>query len=93
MTKQEMIDKLTEIDGYANEDVRLTMIDSVVTSLKKGIYPTKVLSRIETLISKHQKIKAKKQRIKKGLQLVPLSLEAELPFSASFFMREKFKDS
>ena len=37
MTKQEMIDKLTEIDGYANEDVRLTMIDSVVTSLKKGI--------------------------------------------------------
>ena len=41
MTKQEMIDKLTEIDGYANEDVRLTMIDSVVTSLKKGIYQIK----------------------------------------------------
>jgi len=66
MTKQEMIDKLTEIDGYANEDVRLTMIDSIVTSLKKGVYPTKVLSRVETLINKHQKIKAKKQRIKKG---------------------------
>ena len=61
-----MIDKLTEIDGYANEDVRLTMIDSIVTSLKKGIYPTKVLSRVETLIGKHQIIKGKKQRIKKG---------------------------
>ena len=66
MTKQEMIDRLTEIDGYANEDVRLTMIDSVVTSLKKGIYPTKVLARVETLINKHQRIKAKKQRLKKG---------------------------
>ena len=66
MTKQEMIDKLTDMDGYANEDVRLTMIDSIVTSLKKGVYPTKVLSRVETLINKHQKIKAKKQRIKKG---------------------------
>ena len=42
------------------------MIDSVVTSLKKGIYPTKVLSRVETLINKHHLIKAKKQRIKKG---------------------------
>ena len=41
---QSMIDRLTELDGYANEDVRLTMIDSIVTSLKKGIYPTKVLS-------------------------------------------------
>lgn len=68
LSKQQinMIDKLTEMDGYANEDVRLTMIDSVVTSLKKGIYPTKVLSRVETLINKHQAIKAKKQRIKKG---------------------------
>ena len=66
MTKQEMIDRLTDIDGYANEDVRLTMIDSIVTSLKKGIYPTKGLARVETLINKHQKIKAKKQRIKKG---------------------------
>ena len=39
LSKQQvkMIDKLTEIDGYANEDVRLTMIDSIVTSLKKGI--------------------------------------------------------
>ena len=37
LSKQQvkMIDKLTEIDGYANEDVRLTMIDSIVTSLKK----------------------------------------------------------
>ena len=66
MTKQEMIDILSDIDGYANEDVRLTMIDSIVTSLKKGIYPTKVLARVETLINKHQRIKAKKQRIKKG---------------------------
>ena len=66
MTKQEMIDKLTDMDGYANEDVRLTMIDSIVTSLKKGVYPTKVLSRVETLINKHQKIKARKQQIKKG---------------------------
>jgi len=44
----------------------LTMIDSIVTSLKKGIYPAKVLSRVETLINKHHVIKAKKQRIKKG---------------------------
>ena len=66
MTKQEMIDRLTDIDGYANEDVRLTMIDSIVTSLKKSIYPTKVLARVETLINKHQKLKAKKLRIKKG---------------------------
>ena len=66
MTKQEMIDRLTDIDGYANEDVRLTMIDSIVTSLKKGIYPTKVLARVETLINRHQRIKAKKQRLKKG---------------------------
>ena len=67
MSKQQekMLDKLTEMDGYANEDVRLTMIDSVVTSLKKGIYPKQVLGRIETLIGKHQKIKAKKLRIKK----------------------------
>ena len=63
---QSMIDRLTELDGYANEDVRLTMIDSIVTSLKKGIYPTKVLSSVETLIRKHQIIKGKKQRIKKG---------------------------
>ena len=68
MSKQQekMLDKLTEMDGYANEDVRLSMIDSVVTSLKKGIYPTKVLSRVETLINKHHLIKEKKQRIKKG---------------------------
>ena len=66
MTKQEMIDRLTDIDGYANEDVRLTMIDSIVTSLKKGIYPTKVLARVETLINKHQRIKLNKQKIKKG---------------------------
>ena len=66
MTKEKLLEKLTEMDGYANEDVRLTMIDSVVTSLKKGIYPTKVLARVETLINKHQKIKAKKLRIKKG---------------------------
>ena len=68
MSKQQekMLDKLTEMDGYANEDVRLTMIDSIVTSLKKGIYPAKVLSRVETLINKHQRIKARKQRIKKG---------------------------
>ena len=69
LSKQQvkMIDILTEIDGYANEDVRLTMIDSIVTSLKKGIYPTKVLARVETLINKHQRIKARKQRIKKGV--------------------------
>ena len=66
MTKEKLLEKLTEMDGYANEDVRLTMIDSIVTSLKKGIYPTKVLARVETLINKHQKIKARKQRIKKG---------------------------
>jgi len=66
MTKEKLLEKLTDMDGYANEDVRLTMIDSVVTSLKKGIYPTKVLARVETLINKHQKIKARKQRIKKG---------------------------
>tara|TARA_Y100000592_G_scaffold15470_1_gene22657 strand:+ start:64 stop:267 length:204 start_codon:yes stop_codon:yes gene_type:complete len=66
MTKEKLLERLTEMDGYANEDVRLTMIDSIVTSLKKGIYPTKVLARVETLINKHQVIKARKQRIKKG---------------------------
>jgi len=65
MTKQEILDRLTDIDGYANEDVRLTMIDSVVSSLKKGVYPTQVLSRVETLIKKHQKIKTHKQMIRK----------------------------
>ena len=64
--QERMLDKLTELDGYANEDVRLTMIDSIVTSLKKGIYPTKVLSRVETLISKHNLIVEKKKKIKKG---------------------------
>ena len=84
MTKQEMIDRLTDIDGYANEDVRLTMIDSIVTSLKKGIYPAKVLSRVETLINKHHLIKAKKQRIKKGFQLVPLSTKWGYPSPLQF---------
>tara|TARA_S200000501_G_scaffold329622_1_gene330346 strand:+ start:1765 stop:1968 length:204 start_codon:yes stop_codon:yes gene_type:complete len=65
MTKQEILDRLTDIDGYANEDVRLTMIDSIVSSLKKGVYPTRVLSRVETLIKKHQKIKTHKQMIRK----------------------------
>tara|TARA_B100001250_G_scaffold414622_1_gene454793 strand:+ start:5964 stop:6167 length:204 start_codon:yes stop_codon:yes gene_type:complete len=65
MTKQEILDRLTDMDGYANEDVRLTMIDSVVSSLKKGVYPTQVLSRVETLIKKHQKIKTHKQMIRK----------------------------
>ena len=39
LSKQQinMIDKLTEMDGYANEDVRLTMIDSIVTSLKLSL--------------------------------------------------------
>ena len=67
MTKEKMLEKLTDMDGYGNEDVRLTMIDSIVTSLKKGKYPTKVLARVETLIKKHQIIKAKKMKIKKGL--------------------------
>tara|TARA_X000001382_G_scaffold9450_1_gene6712 strand:- start:1332 stop:1535 length:204 start_codon:yes stop_codon:yes gene_type:complete len=67
MTKEKMLEKLTDMDGYGNEDVRLTMIDSIVTSLKKGKYPTKVLARVETLIQKHQAIKAKKIKIKKGL--------------------------
>ena len=65
MTKEKLLEKLTEMDGYAMRMLRLTMIDSVVTSLKKGIYPTKVLARVETLINKHQKIK-EKQQIKKG---------------------------
>ena len=54
------------VSDIGNLEDALTMIDSIVTSLKKGVYPTKVLSRVETLINKHQKIKAKKQRIKKG---------------------------
>ena len=57
MTKQEMLDRLTEMDGYGNEDVRLTMIDTITTSLRKGVFPSKVLSRVETLINKHQRIK------------------------------------
>jgi|TARA_R100000742_G_C4216066_1_gene41123 hypothetical protein len=60
------LDNLTEKDGYHNEDVRLTYIDSVVTSLKKGVFPTGQLKRIEALINKHQKINEMKKKLKRG---------------------------
>jgi|TARA_R110001592_G_scaffold37644_5_gene125386 hypothetical protein len=60
------LDNLTEQDGYHNEDVRLTYIESVVSSFKKGIYPTGQLKRMERLINKHNHINEMKRKIKKG---------------------------
>ena len=55
------MEKLTNMDLYHNEDVRNTYIDHIVSKLKRGIYPTTSLSRVKSLIAKHNRIvKAKK---------------------------------
>ena len=58
------IEKLTNMDLYHNEDVRNTYIDHIVSKLKRGIYPKTSLSRMESLISKHNKIVTAKKNLK-----------------------------
>ena len=58
------IDSLTEKDLYHNEDVRNTYIDHIVSNLKRGIYPTTSLSRVKSLIAKHDKIVVAKKNLK-----------------------------
>jgi hypothetical protein len=50
------IKKLTDKDVYMNENVRNTYINHIVSKLKRGIYPTTSLSRVKSLITKHNKI-------------------------------------
>ena len=59
------IDSLTEKDLYHNEDVRNTYIDYIVSKLKRGIYPTTSLSRVKSLIVKHDKIVSAKKNLKR----------------------------
>ena len=58
------MEKLTGMDLYHNEDVRNTYIDHIVSKLKRGIYPTTSLSRVKSLIAKHNKIVEAKKRLK-----------------------------
>ena len=58
------IDNLTEKDLFMNEDVRLTYIENVVRKLKRGIYPTSNLSRLKTIINRHDRIKKMKKDLK-----------------------------
>lgn len=58
------IDNLTEKDLFMNEDVRLTYIENVVRKLKRGIYPTSNLSRLKTIINRHNRIKEIKKNLK-----------------------------
>ena len=58
------IEKLTNMDLYQNEDVRNTYIDHIVSNLKRGIYPTTSLSRVKSLITKHNKIVLAKKNLK-----------------------------
>jgi len=58
------IDNLTEKDLFMNEDVRLTYIENVVRKLKRGIYPTSNLSRLKTIINRHNRIKEIKKDLK-----------------------------
>ena len=59
------IEKLTNMDLYHNEDVRNTYIDYIVSKLKRGIYPTTSLSRVKSLIVKHNKIVEAKKNLKR----------------------------
>ena len=61
---KKVIDKLTEKDLFMNEDVRLTYIENVVNKLKRGIYPTSNLSRLKTIINRHNRIKEIKKDLK-----------------------------
>ena len=58
------IDKLSEQDLFMNEDVRLTYIDGIVNKLKRGIFPTSNLSRLKTIINRHNRIKEIKKDLK-----------------------------
>jgi len=58
------MEKLTGMDQYQNEDVRNTYIDHIVSKLKRGIYPTTSLSRVKSLISKHNRIVSAKKYLK-----------------------------
>ena len=58
------IEKLTKMDLYMDEDVRNTYIDHIVSNLKRGIYPTTSLSRVKSLIAKHNKIIEAKKSLK-----------------------------
>jgi len=58
------MEKLTNMDLYHNEDVRNTYIDHIVSKLKRGIYPTTSLSRVKSLIAKHNKIIEAKKNLK-----------------------------
>ena len=60
------IDKLSEQDLFMNEDVRLTYIENVVNKLKRGIYPTSNLNRLEYIIKRHNRIKEMKKDLKKN---------------------------
>jgi len=58
------MEKLTGMDQYQNEDVRNTYIDHIVSKLKRGIYPTTSLSRVKSLIVKHNRIVRAKKDLK-----------------------------
>ena len=58
------MEKLTNMDLYHNEDVRNTYIDHIVSKLKRGIYPTTSLNRVEQLIAKHNRIVVAKKNLK-----------------------------
>ena len=58
------IEKLTNMDLYHNEDVRNTYIDHIVSKLKRGVYPKTSLSRMKTIIAKHNRIVEAKKRLK-----------------------------
>ena len=58
------MEKLTNMDLYHNEDVRNTYIDHIVSKLKRGIYPTTSLNRVEQLIAKHNRIVSAKKNLK-----------------------------
>ena len=61
---KKIIDSLTEKDLFMNEDVRLTYIENVVNKLRRGIYPTSNLRRLETIIKRHNRIKEIKKDLK-----------------------------
>ena len=65
-TLKKQLDKLSEKDLFMNEDVRLTYIDNVVNKLKRGIFPTSNLSRMEYIIKRHNRIKDMKKDLKKN---------------------------
>jgi len=63
-TLKKKLDRLSEQDLFMNEDVRLTYIDGIVSKLKRGIFPTQNLDRMEYIIKRHNRIKAIKKDLK-----------------------------